>query len=1481
MTALSVILFAGAARAGDLRREVAALRQGDRTDREAAVLDSLELRAREALAAIPRSRTAGDADRRREPLRRELERSLGVGRLPWPPALKPKVVGTLRRQGYRVEKILYETLPGMQVPAHLYVPEGRDAPAPAVLFYPGHWWPDSKARPDFQAFCITMARLGFVVLTFDPFGQGERGVSARDHRRTEALLVGVAQQGFAAYETRCALEYLLSRPEVDPKRVGMTGASGGGYNTWITAALDDRIAAAVPVVGTSEFGEQIKVCRPLDWYRAAEHCHFVPGLIRFANNHELLAMAAPKPVLIIAASQDQSFPIAGVREVAAYGRALYESYRAGDRIGLVVDESDGHGYQRRKREAAYGWFLRWLMGRGDGGPHPEPPTRTEPFDSEALRCFPPGRNEPAGPAMIAAVRRLARDLPPSPPRLDLDAVLGPMPTAPPARVDLGAARLQRLLIPSEAGLDVPAFLLRPAGEVRGVLLALDDRGKEVLASDPVVDAAHARGWAVCGVDPRGIGESATDKAGWVFAVSLLLGENLVGRQAWDLGRVLEALGAPGAFPGAPVGLYARGEEACLAATYAIARASDAGGTPLQWYLLRDGFLSYRAFLDRPKSLAASYRLLPEDRDRSTAFDREIPASSFAFDALRSFDLPQLLAASRARGLVVNPRDGDRERLPEEAARNLLPPGVRVVSAEQPEARVGEFLQEVLGQVDGAAGPGQERRESLESWLRRLDARVLPQDGERAEGPAGMLARDVRSRVQAASLGENRAWEAVKSRDDWERFRQPRLRALRESLGLPSANPGAPRVFVARTLAGDGYRIENLVFESRPGLVVTANLYQPASPPRSMPGILISHGHHAPKTQGELQDMGMTWARSGCLVLVMDHLGHGERRQHPFRTEADHPGPFRVGRQDYYFRHTTGAQLHLVGESLMGWMAWDLLRGLDVLLSRPGIDRDRVILLGAVAGGGDPAAVTAALDPRVQAVVPFNFGGPQPDYAVPDDPARDFYWFGVPSWEPTRCLRPGARDGFAHWLIVGSVAPRRLIYAHEFAWDRGRDPVWPRLQEVFGWYDAPDRLAVVEGRGTLKGTPPESSHCTNIGPLHRSRIYPILGRWFGMPIPGEYSMRRAADELLCLTPAAIREFRPRPLHELAAEAGARRASEARRRLAGLSPEGRRQRLRRDWGQLLGDVEPVADPKVRSLEKEATEHATLERVVLEVGRGVVVPVLLLIPPPGPGARPPVVLGVCQEGKQAFLGRRSEPIAEWLGGGAAVCLVDVRGTGESRPRDGSRRHDGASAAISEAEWMLGQTLVGSRLRDVRSVLRHLRTRPDLDAGRVALWGDSFAPANPGGRALAVPLDADPFPHQAEPLGGLLALFTALFEDGVRAVYVRGGLTGYESLLQGPFYYVPHDALIPGALTAGDLGDVAAALAPRSLRMEGLVDGLDRPAEPVELARVMEPARSAYKASDDGDRLHPGEGDAASPPAARWLLGPLLAGPAPGQGK
>jgi hypothetical protein len=253
--------------------------------------------------------------------------------------------------------------------------------------------------------------------------------------------------------------------------------------------------------------------------------------------------------------------------------------------------------------------------------------------------------------------------------------------------------------------------------------------------------------------------------------------------------------------------------------------------------------------------------------------------------------------------------------------------------------------------------------------------------------------------------------------------------------------------------------------------------------------------------------------------------------------------------------------------------------------------------------------------------------------------------------------------------------------------------------------------------------------------------------------------------------------------------------------------------------------------------------------------------------------VVVGLAQQGKRGFLGQRAEAIAELLGGGAAVCLVDVRGTGETMPGDGSSRHNGARTSLSASEWLLGRTLVGSRLRDLRSVLRYLRRRPDLDGGRLALWGEAFAPPNPAGRDLAVPLDADPFPDHAEPLGGLLALFGALFEDDVRAVAVRGGLSGYASLLASPFCYVPHDALVPGALTAGDLGDVAAALAPRPLRLEGLVDGLNREVPADRLPGLLGPTLAAYRSPGAESRLLLAGKEASTEPVARWLLRRLQA--------
>jgi dienelactone hydrolase len=238
----------------------------------------------------------------------------------------------------------------------------------------------------------------------------------------------------------------------------------------------------------------------------------------------------------------------------------------------------------------------------------------------------------------------------------------------------------------------------------------------------------------------------------------------------------------------------------------------------------------------------------------------------------------------------------------------------------------------------------------------IPGRVWTQDERKALAVDRMLERHLQVRLARFAEREKRDWQQVRTRADWERFRDVRLGALRDSLApFPERTP-LNAVVTRRAQCGDGFVIENLVYESRPHLLVTANLYLPDRISGRIPAVVMVHSHHAPKTQSELQDMGMTWARQGVAVLVMDQLGAGERVQ-------SNPWP----REGYYARYALGMQLHLAGESLMKWMVWDLMRAVDLLLERPYLDPARIVLIGAVAGGGDPAAVAAALDERVAAV----------------------------------------------------------------------------------------------------------------------------------------------------------------------------------------------------------------------------------------------------------------------------------------------------------------------------------------------------------------------------------------------------------------------------------------------------------------------------------------------------------------------------------
>ena len=797
-------------------------------------------------------------------------------------------------------------------------------------------------------------------------------------------------------------------------------------------------------------------------------------------------------------------------------------------------------------------------------------------------------------------------------------------------------------------------------------------------------------------------------------------------------------------------------------------------------------------------------------------------------------------------------------------------------------------------------------------IKQLESRVVVLGTVRQPPLKSMVSRNVDSRLRQANRLDRQAWERVATKEEWRQFVEPRLAALRDSLGRDFAQRAAVgeklelRVTGKRT--GDGYTVENLLYRSRRGLWITANLYRPAKAAASMPTMIICHSHQSTKHSGWRQDMGATWARAGCLVLIPDHLGHGERRQHPFGEDAPH---------DYHFRYDLGLQLHLVGESLMGWMVDDLLRGVELLASQRDVDPRRIVMISEPAGGGDVAAVAAALDSRIRGAMVQNFGGPEPEtpYPLDEDADESFDFSGSGSWESTRNLRLSASDGFLPWSIVASIAPRSLIYFHEFYWDREHDPVWKRLQRVYGWERANDRLLGLAGRGFVVGSAPENSHWL---PGSRELLYPVLERWYGIPNPRrEFSERRPESELHCLTADARRELSPpdwtavvgRIADERLAKVRARSRAEgggegAIARASDKAGESRRVAMQRAWRRLLGDIDLVLRPRVvgETLPSEEFAQFVVDRVHLQTETGIVAPLLVLMPKSTTASgraanrdasrektpvqktsiaktasertasektaseKPPVVVALSQAGKELFLRQRSEEIASLLKRGVAVCLIDVRGTGETSLGE-SRDRRSAATTVSSSEQMLGRTMLGGRLRDLRAALAYLRTRGDLDMQRLALWGDSFTPVNTRDAEFAAPHTAAQRPAAAEPLGGLLALLGALFEPDVKAVYVRGGLSDFRSALERPFCFLPHDVVVPNQLIESDLPDLAAELSPLPLRLVQLVDAFNVSVPPDEAQRRYKLVEESYSRAAAGPQFTIEGDEAGGVESIEWL--------------
>ncbi|HUQ93488.1 MAG TPA: acetylxylan esterase [Bryobacteraceae bacterium] len=570
-----------------------------------------------------------------------------LGGLPERTPLNPSVTGVIERDGYRIEKVIFESQPKFFVTANLYVPTTGTGPYPAVLFPLGHE-AGAKAHSAWQMVLANLAKRGFVMLAWDPIGQGERVQlwdddfqaskviqSTTEHTMEgiQTLMVGDALARYTIWDAMRALDYLASRPEVDAKRIGITGNSGGGTHSSYVASLDDRISVAAPSCYLTNWRRLLETIGPQD----AEQCF--PGWIAAGYDHpDFIYGFGPKPFLMLTAVRD-FFSIGGARETYAEAARVYDSLGIAEKFAKV-EADDGHGYTKPRREAAYRWFTRWLKGAEDTTPEYDVALLSE----RELSCTPTGqvatslRGETVHSLNLARWKQLR-----APGRLDdvrrlsgFTAKLSKPPVQEYGTVMLpGGARMTKLVYQTEPGILVPALLYAGEGAQQSAIVLAHGRGKAA-AHEMALSRVKA-GEAVLSIDLRGMGETSPGggrSSDWQrffgdynsAMTAILLNRPLVGMRAEDISAAVTLLSARLGVDPARISVY----------------GVDGGAVPALYATALDSRIASATL----EGMLQSYEIAVRRRIHRGVFEQVVPG------ALRFYDLPDLITWSKPRPVKV-------------------------------------------------------------------------------------------------------------------------------------------------------------------------------------------------------------------------------------------------------------------------------------------------------------------------------------------------------------------------------------------------------------------------------------------------------------------------------------------------------------------------------------------------------------------------------------------------------------------------------------------------------------------------------------------------------------------------------------------------------------------------------------------------------------------------------------------------------------
>ena len=281
--------------------------------------------------------------------------------------LNAEIFGRIDREDYSVEKVYFEPLPGFFTTGNLYRPLGKQGPFPGIVSPHGHWGRgrlENIERGSIPGRCINFAKQGYVIFAYDMLGYNDSGKQiGHGYGGVHEGLWGLSAMGLQLQNSISSIDFLESLPDVDNERIGCTGASGGGTQTFILTAVDERIKVSAPVnmISATMQGGCI--------------CENAPNLRLDVSNIEIGALMAPRPLLLVSATGDWTVKTPTVEYPAI--RSIYAHFNAEDRVHQVQVDAE-HNYNKESREAVYAWFAKWFLGAEDASAFTEVEFQVEP-----------------------------------------------------------------------------------------------------------------------------------------------------------------------------------------------------------------------------------------------------------------------------------------------------------------------------------------------------------------------------------------------------------------------------------------------------------------------------------------------------------------------------------------------------------------------------------------------------------------------------------------------------------------------------------------------------------------------------------------------------------------------------------------------------------------------------------------------------------------------------------------------------------------------------------------------------------------------------------------------------------------------------------------------------------------------------------------------------------------------------------------------